>query len=107
MPPRSLPELVLSAAERYRGAALRVREDGAVRDTTFRELGTAALEVATGLIDLGVRRGDRVGIIGETRPEWTLADCGALCAGAIVVPVYQTSSPRSAATCSSTPACAS
>ena len=94
MPPRSLPELVLSAAERHRGAALRVREDGAVRDTTFRELGTAALEVAAGLIDLGVRRGDRVGIIGETRPEWTLADCGALCAGAIVVPVYQTSSPE-------------
>ena len=76
-------------------------------ETSFPELGAAAVELAAGLIDLGVRPGDRVGILGETRPEWTLADCGALCAGAMVVPVYQTSSPRSAATCSRTPACAS
>jgi long-chain acyl-CoA synthetase len=38
--------------------------------------------------------GDRVAILGNTRPEWTVADAGALCAGAVVVPVYHTSSPQ-------------
>ena len=73
---------------------MRVRRDGALQETTFAELGTAAREIAGGLIALGVRPGDRVAILGSTRPEWTLADCGALCAGATVVPIYHTNSPE-------------
>ena len=42
---------------------------------------------------LGIEPGDRVAILAATRPEWTLADCGALCAGAVVVPIYHTNSP--------------
>lgn len=90
---RSLPELALAAA-RHDGVALRVREGEAWADTSFADVAAAAVEVAAGLIELGVRRGDRVAVIGDTRPEWTLADLGALCAGAVVVPVYQTSSPE-------------
>jgi len=88
----SVARVVLAAAARHSGAALRIRADGGWADTTFAELGVAATEVAAGLIRLGIRPGDRIGILGETRPEWTLADCGALCAGATVVPVYQTCS---------------
>jgi long-chain acyl-CoA synthetase len=54
-------------------------------------------EIAGGLAALGVESGDRVGILGGTRPEWTLADFGALCAGATVVPVYHTNSPEECA----------
>jgi len=50
-------------------------------------------EIAKGLIALGVQPGDRVAILSNTRAEWTLADLGVMCAGAIVVPVYQTNSP--------------
>ena len=50
-------------------------------------------EIAKGLIALGVKPGDRVAILSNTRAEWTLADFGAICAGAVVVPVYQTNSP--------------
>ncbi len=46
-----------------------------------------------GLIDLGVKPGDRVSILGNTRPEWTLFDFAAMSAGATVVPIYQTNSP--------------
>ena len=73
---------------------MRVRRGDAWQETTFAELGAAAREIAGGLIALGVRPGDRVAILGSTRPEWTLADCGALCAGATVVPVYHTNSPE-------------
>ena len=86
--------MLLAAVDRHHGTAMRVPRDGAFQQTTFAELGGAAREIAAGLIDLGVRPGDRVAILGSTRPEWTLADCGALCAGATVVPIYHTNSPE-------------
>jgi long-chain acyl-CoA synthetase len=86
--------VVLAAAARHEGVALRIRRGATLADMTFAELGAAITEIGAGLIALGIRPGDRIGILGETRPEWTLADCGALCAGATVVPVYQTCSPE-------------
>lgn len=48
--------------------------------------------VSSALDSFGVRYRDRVGIISENRPEWTMADLGVLSLGAILVPVYPTSS---------------
>ena len=53
---------------------------------SYAELGRAIREIAGGLAELGIERGDQVAILAGTRPEWTLADFGALCAGATVVP---------------------
>ena len=47
-----------------------------------------------GLKALGVQRGDKVAIIGNTRPEWTLFDFAAMSTGATVVPIYQSNSLR-------------
>ena len=49
--------------------------------------------IAAGLYSLGVRRGDRVALLSESRPEWTLMDAGCLFAGAIDVPIYPTLTP--------------
>ena len=49
--------------------------------------------VACGLYSLGVRAGDRVALLSESRPEWTLSDAGCLFAGAIDVPIYPTLTP--------------
>ena len=86
--------MVLRAAATRSGAALRFEHDGAWRETSYAELGRAVREVAGGLIALGIEPGDRVAVLSETRAEWTIADCGALCAGAVVVPIYQTNSPE-------------
>jgi long-chain acyl-CoA synthetase len=86
--------VALAAATRHAGEALTRPGAPAV---TYRELGRAVREIAGGLAALGLERGDRVSILAGTRPEWTLADVGALCAGAIVVPIYHTNSPQECA----------
>ncbi len=48
--------------------------------------------VAKGLIAAGVEVGDRIGLISRTRYEWTLLDYAIWFAGAVTVPVYETSS---------------
>jgi long-chain acyl-CoA synthetase len=90
---QNLPELLLRAAHEYDGTALRYKGDGRWIEISYPELGAAAREIARGLIALGIEPGDRVAILSNTRPEWTLADAGALCAAAVVVPVYHTNSP--------------
>ncbi|GAA4112465.1 AMP-dependent synthetase/ligase [Nocardioides fonticola] len=48
--------------------------------------------VAKGLVAAGVEPGDRVALISKTRYEWTLLDYAIWFAGAVTVPVYETSS---------------
>jgi long-chain acyl-CoA synthetase len=49
--------------------------------------------IALGLADLGMQAGDRVGLISENRPEWSIVDLAILSAGAVVVPLYTTQAP--------------
>ena len=59
---------------------------------TWREWMKRVRETAMALYELGVRKGDMVGIFSENCPEWTFADLGALSLGAITVPIYPNSS---------------
>ena len=86
--------MVLRSASLHTGVALRFHDDGEWWDMRHLELGDAVRQIAGGLIALGIQAGDRVALLSDTRPEWTLADCAALAAGAVVVPVYQTNSPE-------------
>ncbi len=106
---KTLGEMVLAVAARHGGVALeypqasgRIPEgrhtSGSARASiSYAQLGSIGREIAGGLIALGIERGDGVAILARTRAEWTLADCGALCAGAVVVPVYPTNSPEECA----------
>ncbi|MEU1825743.1 MULTISPECIES: AMP-dependent synthetase/ligase [Streptomyces] len=49
---------------------------------------------AKGLMAAGIEPGDRVGLLSRTRYEWTLLDFAIWSAGAVTVPVYETSSPE-------------
>ncbi len=94
MSENSLGQMVLDAAERHSGTAIRFPRDGTWHEWSFAELGTAVRELARGLAALGLEPGEKVALLGETRPEWTLADAAILAAGLVVVPVYQTNSPE-------------
>ncbi|MEV8527983.1 AMP-dependent synthetase/ligase [Streptomyces sp. NPDC052000] len=71
--------------------ALRFRgPDGGWVSVTYAELRDTVRRTARGLLALGIRSGERVAILAETRPEWTYAHLACLAAGAVVVPVYPT-----------------
>lgn len=53
--------------------------------------------VAGALQQWGIRKGDRVAILSENRPEWAIADFACLLMGAVVVPVYTTLTDEQAA----------
>jgi len=57
------------------------------------ELMARAGRIAAGLYAIGVRHGDRVALLSESRAEWTLTDAGCVFAGAIDVPIYPTLMP--------------
>ncbi|HZJ06953.1 MAG TPA: AMP-dependent synthetase/ligase [Nocardioidaceae bacterium] len=61
-------------------------------DVTSAQFLTEVRSVAKGLIAAGIAEGDRVAVISKTRYEWTLLDYAIWFAGAITVPVYETSS---------------
>jgi len=91
----TMADMVVLAAERYgRSAAMRRKVGDAWVSDSYADLGTAAREIALGLVDLGIAKGDRVAILSHTRPEWTEANFGTLCAGAVSVSIYQTNSPE-------------
>ncbi|PWW24750.1 long-chain acyl-CoA synthetase [Geodermatophilus normandii] len=72
---------------------LRIQRDGRWEDVTWREFGEQVAGVAKGLVAAGVQPGDRVALQAKTRYEWTVIDYAIWSAGAVTVPVYETSSP--------------
>ncbi len=66
--------------------------DGAWAPLSARAFEAEVTAVAKGLVARGIQPGERVGIMSRTRYEWTLLDFAAWAAGAVPVPVYETSS---------------
>ena len=61
-------------------------------DVTAAQFATQVRAAAAGLVASGVRAGDRVALMSRTRYEWTLCDYAIWTAGAVTVPIYETSS---------------
>lgn len=78
-------------AERYGGRlAVEKKHAGAWEPATWNQYYDRARAVGLGLYQLGVEKGDRIGILSENCLEWVYTDMGALGIGAAVVPVYTT-----------------
>jgi long-chain acyl-CoA synthetase len=67
--------------------------DGTWVTATYEETGAVAEELAAGLLALGVRRGDRVAVLGAIGPDWLRCLLGIAAAGAVLVPVLPTTVP--------------
>ncbi len=94
----SITDLLEDHHERTPDAELyRVPENGGWRSVSVAEFRSQAIALAQGLLAQGVAPGERVGIMSRTRYEWTLADVAIWYAGAVPVPIYETSSVSQAA----------
>jgi fatty-acyl-CoA synthase len=79
---RTLADLLFEQAERYAGTTAVICGERAI---SYTELAQRAARVAAGLRGLGVRRGDRVGVLINNRLEWLESFFGATILGAVVV----------------------
>ncbi|HWO60874.1 MAG TPA: AMP-dependent synthetase/ligase [Umezawaea sp.] len=95
---RVVSDLPFVAAEVHQDrVAWRYRADGGWQEKSFFEVAKSVGDLASGLALAGVGVGDRVAVLSETRYEWSTAGLAVLAAGAVVVPIYASSSPEEVA----------
>ncbi len=85
--------VVVNAREVPDKVVFSTRSGGGWQDVTATQFADDVNRLAKGLIAAGVEVGDRVGLMSRTRYEWTMTDYAIWTAGAVTVPIYETSSP--------------
>jgi len=88
----TLTQLFFTTVDRHAGlpAAFRSKVGGAWVSITHRDALERVQAISLGLRELGIKPGDKVAILSENRPEWSLSDYACLCARATDVPIYPT-----------------
>lgn len=87
----TIPKLCLDAIRRYAKAdALNHKRDGQWLRINAESFTRRVRHVALGLLELGIKAGDRVALLSENRPEWSITDLAILSIGAVNVPIYTT-----------------
>ncbi len=84
--------IVANAAEHPDRVVFDRKVDGSWQPVTAKQFADEVKQAAAGLIAAGVQPGERVCIMSATRYEWTLLDYAIWTAGAVTVPIYETSS---------------
>jgi long-chain acyl-CoA synthetase len=93
---RTIPEMFIEVSERYQDtkAAFQHKVNDVYISITHNELRERVECFALGLLNLGIRKGDRIGIVSENRIEWAITDLAIACIGAVDVPIYTTLTPK-------------
>ena len=92
--PATLVDVFLGVARKHkRPDTLNYKSDGRWVPISSDEMLERATNIAAGLHAIGVKPGDRVALLSESRAEWTLTDAGSIFAGTIDVPIYPTLTP--------------
>lgn len=81
--------LRLNAREHGREIALREKDFGLWREFTWDDYNNRVRDFALGMIELGLGRGDIVGIIGDNRPDWVSAEIAAHAIGGLSLGLYR------------------
>src|ERR1700688_1849076 len=93
----TLNDIFFAATERNLDRAMLHREAGTWLPISSADLCRNVAGTTRALQEWGIRRGDRVAILSENRPEWSTADFAILLLGAVTVPVYATLTPEQTA----------
>jgi len=89
----TLNDVFFAATERNLDRVMLYREAGKWLPISSSDLRRNVAGTARALREWGIRKGDRVAILSENRPEWSTADFAILLLGAVTVPVYATLTP--------------
>ncbi|QOZ27223.1 long-chain fatty acid--CoA ligase [Bradyrhizobium sp. CCBAU 51753] len=81
--------LRLNAKEHGKEIALREKDFGLWREFTWNDYQTRTHDFALGMVELGLGRGDVIGIIGDNRPDWVAAEIAAHAIGAMSLGLYR------------------
>ncbi|MBW2614694.1 MAG: AMP-binding protein [Deltaproteobacteria bacterium] len=87
----TIPQLFVSQCKRYgtKKVAMREKEFGVWLPYTWQDYHDNVKYLCLGMVSLGLKKGDKVAMIGDNRPEGVWAEMAAMCAGAIPVWLFQ------------------
>ncbi len=88
--PQTLNDIFFSAVDRDESRVMMRKTTAQWASLSSRDLYKHVVGVSRALLGWGLKRGDRVAILSENRPEWAIADFACLLLGAITVPIYTT-----------------
>ena len=88
----NFPALFFARAAKLKGRPFlwAKNEKGKYKSLSWKQTATQVTQLALGLKKMGLKKGDRVVILSENRPEWFIADMAIMAAGGISVPAYTT-----------------
>ena len=86
--------LRLNATEHGNEIALREKDFGLWRVFTWNDYQTRVRDFTLGMVELGIKRGDVIGIIGDNRPDWVAAEIAAHAVGGMSLGMYRESLPE-------------
>lgn len=87
----TISQCLLKMNDRGDRKAISFKQHGKWQDLSWREYYDKISITASALINLGVKKGDRIAIMSNTRLEWSLCDYAIMGIGAVTVPIYQSS----------------
>jgi len=90
---KTLVDVFRHAAGSSRPDLLRQKREGRWNAISAERFGATVRAISAGLAAAGVGRGDRVAILSDNRPEWSMIDFGVVCRGAVTVPIYTSYQP--------------
>src|SRR5260370_41503294 len=97
MGPQTLTDILFAVCSTRRDRVMLQRRALGWAPISSTEIYRGVVGIARTLESWGVRKGDRVAILSENRPEWTITDFAALALGAVTVPLYSTQTAEDAA----------
>src|SRR5271170_1481493 len=87
---RTLNDILFAVCENPRDRVMLQKSASGWVPISSAEIYRSVVGVSRALESWGIHRGDRVAILSENRPEWTIADLAILSLGAVTVPLYAT-----------------
>jgi long-chain acyl-CoA synthetase len=91
----NLAEMFFSTCKKFpERTGMMFKKDGTYHPVKFKDMGESVVNIAAGLVSLGVKKGDKVVLLSKNCKEWAFFDYAILSSGAATAPIYATLLPK-------------